>query len=115
MWKIEFDAKALRDLDSIYDHLVRSYVGFGETVREAFAHADRRFARLDRTLAGLMAAPFRGERHDDIVTGLRHLTRDRFILLFKVDEDAEVIRILGVFFGGEDHQRQMLARLIADH
>lgn len=39
---------------------------------------------------------------------------DRAICWFTVDEPAETVRILAVFFGGEDHVRRMLIRLLSD-
>lgn len=58
--------------------------------------------------------PHRGERHDDILPGLRHLAIDRAIYWFDVDEGREAVRVLAVFFGGQDHVRHMLVRLLGD-
>ena len=33
---------------------------------------------------------------------------------FDVDDGREVVRVLAVFFGGEDHVRHMLARLLKE-
>lgn len=59
-----------------------------------------------------MTAPHRGERHEDILPGLRHLTINRAIYWFEVNPRDETVRILAVFFGGQDHVRHMLAKLI---
>ena len=37
---------------------------------------------------------------------------DRAIYWFDVDEAARKVRILAVFFGGQDHVRHMLVRLL---
>jgi len=45
------------------------------------------------------------------------LTIDRAIYWFDVDEAARKVRILAIFFGGQDHVRHMLVRLLreSDH
>jgi plasmid stabilization system protein ParE len=50
--------------------------------------------------------------HDDILPGLRHVTLGRAVIWFDVIEDKSNVRILAVFFGGQDHIRRMLARLL---
>ena len=99
-FRLEFSEQAERDFGLIFDHLLESYLGFGEGV-EIRATANR-----------ILTAPHRGERHDDILPGLRHLTINRAIYWFDVYEERETIRILAVFFGGQDHVRHMLARII---
>ena len=46
--------------------------------------------------------------------GARHLAIGRAIYWFDVDEANETIRVLAVFFGGQDHVRHMMARLLED-
>ena len=55
-----------------------------------------------------------GERHDDILPGLRHLTIGRAIYWFDVDEAGRTVRVLTVFFGRQDHVRHMMTRLLDD-
>ena len=55
-----------------------------------------------------------GERRDDVLPGTRHLAIGRAIYWFDVDERRETVRILAVFFGGQDHVRRMIARLLKD-
>ena len=45
---------------------------------------------------------------------LRHVTIDRAIYWFTLHEDAQVVRIEGIFHGGQDHLGRMLARLTAE-
>lgn len=59
-----------------------------------------------------MTVAERGAAHDDLVPGLRHLTIDRAIYWYLVDEDRYQLRILAIFFGPQDHQRRMLVRLL---
>ena len=58
------------------------------------------------------AAPFRGECHDDLLPGLRHLTIDRAIYWFDLNEAEQRVRVLAIFFGSQDHVRHMLTRLL---
>ena len=111
-FRLEFSAQAERDFELIFDHLLESYISFGESVEIAIEHAEARVLEIRATANRILTAPHRGERHDEILPGLRHLTIHRAIYWFDVHEEREIIRILAVFFGGQDHVRHMLARLI---
>lgn len=114
VFRLEFSAAAERDFDLIFDHLFQSYVGFGERTDDAADHAAARILEIRSAADRILTAPFRGERHDDLSPGLRHLSLGRAVYWFKVDEHRETVRIFGVFFGGQDHVRHMLARIIED-
>ena len=60
----------------------------------------------------ILTAPHRGERRDDLLPGLRHLAIGRATYWFDVDDDRQTVRVPAVFFGGRDHVRHMLARLL---
>lgn len=109
---IEFSAESERDFELIFEHLRTSYIGIGETPADAFEHAARRVLGLRNAADRLAEFPMRGTAHDDILRGLRHLTIDRAIFWFDVDHTAKRVRILAVFFGGQDHVRHMLLRLL---
>ena len=111
-FRIEFSAEAERDFALIFDHLFESYRAFGETVGEALDHSEDRILAIRRQADRLGDAPHRGERHDDLQPGLRHLTIDRAIYWFDVDEAGKRVRVLAIFFGGQDHVRHMLTRLL---
>lgn len=111
-WTVEFADEAERDLGLIVDHLLESYQEFGEGFQEAFARAEARVRMVRRAADRLGAAPHRGERHDALLPGLRHVTMDRAVYWFEVDEPVEQVRVLAVFWGGQDHRRRMLARLL---
>ena len=112
-FSIEFSADAERDFELIFDHLFESYRGFGESVEEALAHAARRVDAIRRWTDQLCVAPHRGTLHEDMLPGLRHIAIDRAIYWFQVHEEEEKVRVLAIFFGGQDHVRHMLARLLA--
>ena len=113
-FRLEFSAAAERDFDLIFDHLFESYIGFGERTDQAVEHAAARILEIRSTADRILVAPFRGACHDDILSGVRHLALGPAIYWFNVDESRETVRILGVFFGGQDHIRHMLARLLGD-
>ena len=63
-------------------------------------------------MAVLARAPFQGTLRPEVMSGLRNVTKDSAVIYFTVHEEVEEIRVLAVFFGGQDHQRRMLIRLI---
>jgi plasmid stabilization system protein ParE len=109
---IEFSADAEADIDLIFDHLFESYVAFGEPVEEALDHAAARVMQVRKAADRLASFPMRGTPRDDILPGVRLLAIGRAIYWFDVDQPARRVRILAVFFGGQDHIRHMLVRLL---
>jgi plasmid stabilization system protein ParE len=103
-----------RDLDRIFDRLVESYQGFGQSFEEALARAADRVRAIETAVDGLAHAPFQGTLRAELRPGLRQVTKDRTIFYFEVDEAAGQVRVLAVFFGGQDHLARMLRRLGRD-
>lgn len=110
--RLEFSVEAERDFGLIFDHLLQSYLDFGESLESALDHAESRIVEIRSAAERILTAPRRGERHDDILPGLRHLAMGRAIYWFDIDERSETVRVLAVFFGGQDHVRHMMARLL---
>lgn len=113
-WTTEYTAEAERDLGLIFDHLFAAYRDFGEPEAEAFDRAAARVRAIKAKGDAIAVAPHRGTRHDHILPGLRHVTIDRAIYWFDLDAPRQTVRILAVFFGGQDHIRHMLARLLEE-
>lgn len=111
-FRIEFSAEAEGDFALIFDHLFESYRSFGESVEAALDHSEDRIRDIRQEADRLGTAPYRGERQDDLLPGLRHLRIDRAIYWFDVNEAEQRVRILAIFFGGQDHVRHMLTRLL---
>lgn len=111
-FRLEFAADAERDFELIFDHLLRGYLDFGESLDSALDHAETRTFEIRAAADHILTVPHRGERRDDILPGLRHLAIGRAIYWFDIDEPRETVRVLAVFFGGQDHVRHMLARLL---
>lgn len=110
---VVFAADALCDFELIFDHLTDSYTALGEPRALAMQHAAARVKFILTTADRLCRAPFRGESHDDILPDLRHLTLDRAIYWYITDRPSQQLRVLAVFFGGQDHLRKMLLRLLS--
>jgi len=52
--------------------------------------------------------PERGTRRDDLLPGLRMTSyRKSTMVAFRVDTDAQVVAIIGVFHGGQDYEAAM--------
>ena len=113
-FRLEFSNQAERDLGLIFDHLLRSYLDFGESLESAFNHAGARVLEIRAGAERILTAPHRGERHDDILPGVRHLAIGRAIDWFEVHESSGTVRLLAVLFGGQDHVHHMMARLLED-
>ncbi|MGB3312867.1 MAG: type II toxin-antitoxin system RelE/ParE family toxin [Albidovulum sp.] len=83
--RIEFSAEAERDFALIFDHLFESYRSFGESVEAALDHCEDSIREIRQEADRLCAAPYRSERHDDLLSGPRNLTIDRTIYWFEVN------------------------------
>jgi len=113
-FKIRFADAAIRDFDLIFDHLAESYSSFGESLDSALAHAARRVMEIRAAIDRIAHMPHQGTKRDDVLPGVRHLTIDSATYWFDVDEPRRTVLVLGIFFGGQDHQRHMLIRLLGD-
>ena len=111
-FRLEFSAAAERDFELIFDHLLRGYLDFGESPENALDRAAARIVEIRAAAERILSAPHRGERHDGILPGLRHLAIGRAIYRFDVDEARETVRVLAAFFSGQDHVRRMMVRLL---
>jgi plasmid stabilization system protein ParE len=100
-----------RDLEAIFDHLLEAHHALGEPLETAAARAAERVRAIEDDMARLGGAPFQGTLREELMPGLRQVTRGRAIFYFLVDEEAGQVRVLAVFFGGQDHLARMLARV----
>ena len=111
-FRIEFSAEAERDFALIFDHLFESYRSFGTRVEAALDRSEDRISDIRKEADRRGTVQYRGERHDDLLPGLQNLTIDRAIYWFDVSEAEQRVRVLAIFFGGQDHIRHMLTRLL---
>lgn len=104
-------AACARDLDRVFDHLVESHRALGQSEEEAVARAADRLRTIAADMDALGRAPFQGTLREELAPGLRQVTKNRAIFYFLVDEEARQVRMLAVFFGGQDHAARMFAQL----
>ncbi|MBX9459145.1 MAG: type II toxin-antitoxin system RelE/ParE family toxin [Rhizobium sp.] len=103
--------KSIKDLDLIFDHLVESYVRLGETPADAANIAANRVGMIRADMNAIARAPYQGTLLDHMAVGLRSVTNNKAIFYFDVDEAAQIVSILAIFFSGQDHHRHMSRRL----
>ena len=70
-----------------------------------------KIAALDRDVDALGDNPHRGSRRDEIFSGLRAIpSAGKGVVAFEIDEEARVVRILSVTWGGADWMRRIAGR-----
>jgi toxin ParE1/3/4 len=111
IWRIELGERAEHDFERLTDHLAESYEAFGQERQHARRRALQRAQQLRLLLHKLRYTPHRGTRHDSLLTGLRSTTFEELAIWFRIEEDAGTVRVLAVFFSGQDQHARMLARL----
>jgi toxin ParE1/3/4 len=112
IYTVRRSVQAGRDLSLIFDHLIGSYTALGEDATSAFERAANRLRAIDSAMEKLGRTPFQGTLRDDLMPGLRQVTKNSAIFYFLTDEARESVDVLAVFFGGQDQQRRMLMRLL---
>lgn len=112
MYAVERASAADRDLEAIFDFLIESYRLFGEDEPTAIARASERLRSIHDSMGLLGDAPHQGTLLPHLGAGLRSVTKDRAIFYFTVYDAKRTLRVLAVFFGGQDHQTRMLRRLL---
>lgn len=111
VYKINPAAAVSTDFDQLFDHLFAACLGMGDSIEEAYDRATRRVNDVTEDLEKLALHPHQGTLNNDLLPGLRHVTKDRAIFYFRIDEESRVVNVLAVFFGGQEHKRHMLERL----
>ncbi|NLR97614.1 type II toxin-antitoxin system RelE/ParE family toxin [Rhizobium sp. P38BS-XIX] len=114
MWNLEYSLQAVRDFDLIFDHLLAAYGALGETSEEAWERAAGRVRQLRSEVDRLVDTPYIGTLRPDIRPGIRFLRRDKAAIWFLPEEQRKTIVIAAIFFGGQDHIRHMLARMLEE-
>lgn len=112
-FKVLRSAACDNDLETIFDYLFLTYQELGDTAAEALERAADRVLEIETALEALGEIPFQGTLEPWIMEGLRHVTKERAIFYFIVDEPAQKLRVFAVFFGGQDHRSHLLERIKA--
>ena len=101
-----------RDLQVLFEHLIESHLGFAEAPAEALPLAAARMGKIRDAMAGLGKQPHQDTLEPALLPDIRDVTKDRAIFDFTDDDAAELVTVLAVFFGAQDHQRAMLKRIM---
>ena len=109
VYRVVRSEDADRDLQVIFEHLIESHLGFGEATAEALRLAAARMDKIHDAMARLGKQPHQGTLE---LPDIRHVTKDSAISYFTVDDAAELVTVLAIFFGAQDHQRAMLKRIM---
>ncbi len=112
-YSVERSEASDRDFEAIFDFLFEAALGFGEDEATAYQRASTRILEIEAAMAALGDVPHQGTLHPEFSDGLRSVTKGRAIFYFDVDESEQLVRFLAIFFGGQDHQRRMLMRLLS--
>lgn len=99
------------DLDLIFDHLVESYIRLGEAPADAVSAAANRVSAIKADMNAIARAPYQGTLVNHLAAGVRSVTKNKAIFYFEINDAAQIVLILAIFFGGQDHQRHMVKRL----
>ena len=108
LWAEDID----RDLELIFDFLAAATESFGESNEDAFNRAVQRSAEIEAEMKALGNAPHQGTLRPHLGDAVRNVTKNRAVYYFEVDDTRQVLRILAVFFGGQDHKSHVLLRLL---
>lgn len=100
-----------RDLRLILRHLIDSYVNLGDALPDAIERASARARMIETEIDTIALSPHQGTLLPHLRPGLRSVTKNRAVIYFNVDDSARRVRILAIFFGGQDHRQHILKRL----
>lgn len=101
------------DLELIFDFLVAAAEDFGDDPETALRRAEGRLREIETGMERLGTAPHQGTLRPHLGAGIRNVIRDRAIYYFDIDEPNHRLRVLAVFFGGQDHDARILLRLLS--
>ena len=102
------------DLDLIFDFLIKSAQELGEDGQRASNLAEQRLIEIEIAMRSLGGAPYQGTRRPHLGKRIRNVTKGRAVLYFDVDDHQHRVRILAIFFGGQDHEARILSRLLSE-
>ena len=91
-YSLEISDTAQRDLDSIWDYVAE----------HDEAAADRQLDRIDELIMRLGKMPFIGRVRPDLGPHLRGFTKDDYVILYRVDEEAAIVQIVRIVHGRRD-------------
>ena len=112
MWTLEYSEDAERDFELIFDHLFDAYVELGDASDEAVERTAGRIRKLRVEIDRLAETPYIGTLRPDIHPGIRFLQRDKAAIWFLPVEHSRAVVVAAIFYGAQNHIRNMLARML---
>lgn len=109
-WTIEITPPASEDLRALFRYLHDTHRDFGDSLRTAAEKARSRIRHIRRDIDAMVHAPYQGMAQPHLGEGVRMVAKVRAVIYFEPVEAAQALRILAVFYGGQDHGRWMAAR-----
>lgn len=98
LYRVVFAPEALAQLEALYRYIAQAA---GPDVASRYTNAIVTYCE------GLHVFPLRGMRRDGIRPGLRITNyKKRAVIAFEVD--AEVVSVIGVYYGGQDYESVLL-------
>jgi len=95
-WKVVEQQEVFFDYVDITQHII-------ENTKDR-ALANRTIDAIRAYIASMNVVPHRGTQRDDLRPRLRIVPfKKRTAIAFEIDEDKEVVKILRVFYGGQDY------------
>lgn len=114
MWPVEFAEDALQDFELIYGYFTQAYQDFGDSADDAKKRAQDRIDEIYGSAISLGDVPFQGTLREDVLPGLRFVRNNNAVFWFVSEKERETVQVLAVFFGGQNHIRHMLVRLLSE-
>jgi toxin ParE1/3/4 len=94
LYRVVFSPEAMAQVEALYHYVSQAA---GPDVASRYTNAIVTYCE------GLHTFPLRGMRRDDIRPGLRITNyKKRAVIAFAVD--AEVVSVIGVYYGGQDYE-----------
>jgi toxin ParE1/3/4 len=95
-WKVIEQQEVFFDYVNITQHIIES--------TKDRALANRTVDAIRAYIASMSVVPHRGTHRDDLRPRLRIVPfKKRTAIAFEIDEDKEIVKILRVFYGGQDY------------
>jgi toxin ParE1/3/4 len=111
-WTLDAVPSVQRDLTAIKQFVTQSAQAKGEPFDRARLMGTARIDAILLSARSLTKAPRQGTLRPDLGPNIRHVTKDRAVIYFELIETSQTLLILAIFYGGQDHDSRILARLL---
>lgn len=111
-WTLDATPSVQHDLKAIEHFVTQSAQAKGEPFERARRMGAARIDTILSSARSLPKAPRQGTLRPDLGPNIRHVTKDRAVIYFELIETSRTLRILAIFYGGQDHDSRILARLL---